>query len=94
MRTLKIMFFALLITLIAGCYSTAFCESKNEGNTLRSDSSSNSDENKAEGNSLPNDNSEKKTESTSLRNDNTSSPQVQWGGNFRVRVQASHGINP
>ena len=90
---LKIMFFALLITLIAGWQSTAFCESKNEGNSVRNDSASGSYENQNDGNSVRNDNSEKKTEGNSLRNSNASSPQFLYGGSFRVRVQASHGIN-
>ena len=90
---LKIMFFALLIALIAGWYSTAFCQSKNEGNSVRIDSASDSSENKTEGNSARNDNSEKKTEGNTVRNDNSSSPQFLYGGNFRVRVQATHGVN-
>lgn len=90
---LRIMFFAFLMTLMAGWYSTASCETKNEGNSLRNDSPSVSYDDKTEGNSIQKDNSKEKTESSSLRNDNSSSPQFQYGGNFRVRVQGSHGIN-
>jgi len=97
---LRVMFFVLLIASIAGGYSTAFCKDNDNGDSRLNNSSSKDESNspgnnsstKDDGNSLRGD-SYSKDKGNSLGSDSSSGPKFQYGGNFRMRVQSSHGLN-
>ena len=98
---LKVVFFVLLVASMACCYSTAFCKDQENGGTLLNNSSTKDDGNsfgdksstEDDGYSLKDD-SPSKDNGNFLRNGGSSDPKFEYGGNFRVRIQGSHGINP